>query len=193
MAIFNPRDKSRTSGGKAYDMVRKNTQPPKDQGGWIAISRALLESPAYRTLSVNARKALDRLLIEHVGHGRLKNGQLLVTHEQFQAYGVTGEYVADAVEELQYKGLLKSKKGRAGNGTAHPTVYTLTIDGTYDGLAATNDWKRFTMAEARLWGEVVRKQRSEQRAKIGRKKKSSLRESEIRPLRVSEIRRGSKE
>lgn len=193
MARFNPRDKSRTAESKTRSMVRKNTQPPSDQGGWMAVSRLFLESPAYRSLSVNALKALNRLMIEHIGHGRLMNGELLVTHEQFQEYGVTGEYVADAVDELQYKGLVRTQKGRAGNGTAHPTVYTLTFDGTSNGLAATNEWKRFTMAEARLWSEVIRKQLADERAKVGRKKKSSLRVSEIPPLRVSEIRRGLKE
>lgn len=188
MPVFDPRDKSRTSAGKTFNMVRKHTRPPEDQGGWMAITRELLESAAYRSLSVNARKALDRLIIEHIGHGRVMNGRLIVTHDQFIEYGTTGEYVADAIDELQYKGLLKSKKGRAGNGTAHPTIYTLTFDGSHDGIAATNEWKKFTMAEARLWSEVVRKQRADNRAGVGRKKKSSLRVSEICPLRVSEIR-----
>jgi hypothetical protein len=148
LAIFNPRDKSRTEGGKTFNLVKKNTQPPSDQGGWIAISREFLESAAYRSLSVNGRKALDRLMIEHIGHGRTRNGKLIVTHEQFIDYGVTCDFVADALDELAYKGLLKMEKGRAGNGTAHPTIYTLTFDGTHDGLPASNPWKRFTMAEA---------------------------------------------
>ncbi|KSV76697.1 hypothetical protein N182_24810 [Sinorhizobium sp. GL2] len=187
-SVFNPRDKSRTTGGKTFNLVRKHTQPPADQGGWIAITREFLESAAYRSLSGNARKALDRLKIEHIGHGRTQNGRLIVPHDQFYAYGVTAEYVADALEELEFKGLIKMSKGRAGNGTAHPTIYRLTFDGTHDGLAATNEWKRLTMEDAKRWSEVVRKERMEQRAKVGRKK-SSLRDSEIRPLRVSEIRR----
>lgn len=189
MAKFNPRDRSRTETGKTASLVRRHTQPPTDQGGWMAISRDFLESAAYRSLSVNARKCLDRLIVEHIGHGRTENGRLIVTHEQFIEYGVTGEYAGDAVDELAYKGLVKAERGKAGNGTSHPTVFTLTFDGTYDGAPATNQWKKFTMAEARLWSEAVRKQRADARAKLGRKKKSSLRVSEIRPLRVSEIRR----
>lgn len=191
MSVFDPRDRSKTAAGKTFDMVKKNTQPPKDQSGWMAITRDLLESPSYRTLSVNGRKALDRLIIEHIGHGRLKNGQLVVTHDQFIDYGVTGEYVADAIDELEYKGLLKADRGRAGAGTAHPTIYRLTFDGTHEGLPASNEWKKFTMAEARLWSEVVRQQRLKKRSNVGRKKKTSLRDSEIRPLWVSEIRRRS--
>lgn len=120
---------------------------------------------------MNARKALDRLIIEHISHGRTENGKLIVTYEQLYAYGVTFGSIADALEELAYKRLIKMTKGRAGNGTAHPTVFTLTFDGTQDGAAATNEWRRFTMAEARLWSEVVRKQLADARSKPGRKKK----------------------
>lgn len=189
MAIFSPRDRSRTELGKTASLVRRHTRPPSDQGGWMAITRDFLESAAYRSLSVNGRKCLDRLIIEHIGHNRLENGRLVVTHEHFIDYGVTGEYVGDALDELAYKGLLKAERGKAGNGTAHPTIFTLTFDGRHDGAAASNEWKKFTMAEARLWSEAVRKQRADDRAKVGRKNKSSLRVSEIRPLRVSEIRR----
>lgn len=187
--VFDPRDKSRTSAGKTYNMVKKNTQPPADQGGWMAITRELLECAAYRSLSVNGRKALDRLIIEHISHGRSENGKLIVTHDQFYAYGVTFSSIADALDELAYKGLVKMSKGRAGNGTAHPTIYTLTFDGTHDGAAATNEWRRFTMAEARLWSEVVRKQLADARSKLGRKKKSPLRDSVVPPLRVPVVRR----
>ncbi|MCB1469256.1 MAG: hypothetical protein KDK08_19430 [Rhizobiaceae bacterium] len=189
MAIFSPRDKSRTESGKTASLVRQHTRPPDDQGGWFAITRDFLESAAFRSLSVNARKCLDRLIIEHISHNRLENGRLIVTHEQFIEYGVTGEYVGDALDELAYKGLLKAERGKAGNGTAHPTIFTLTFDGRRDGLPATDEWKKCTLAEARLWSEVVRNQRAQARAKVGRKNKSSLRVSEIRPLRVSEIRR----
>lgn len=189
MAVFNPRDKSRTAEGKTFSMIKKHTKPPTDQGGWMAISRELLECPAYRSLSVNARKALDRLIIEHIAHGRTENGKLIVTHDQLYDYGVTFGSIADALEELAYKKLVKMVKGRAGNGTAHPSVFTLTFDGTGDGAPATNEWKRFTMPEARLWSEVVKKQRAEARAKPGRKKKSPLRDSVVPPLRVPVVRR----
>lgn len=187
--VFNPRDKSRTTGGKTFSMVKKNTQPPANQGGWMAITREFLESAAYRSLSVNGRKALDRLIVEHIAHGRSENGKLIVTHDQLFEYGVTFGSIADALEELAYKKLVKMVKGRAGNGTAHPTIFTLTFDGTHEGAPATNEWKRFTMAEARLWSEVVRKQLAEARSKPGRKKKSSLRDSVVSPLRVPVVRR----
>lgn len=187
MPVLNLRDKSRTTGGKTYNMVTKVTTPPKDQGGWMAMTSDLLKSAAYRSLSPNARKVLDRLIIEHIDNGRRSNGTLIVTHDQFYAFGVTAEYIADAQDELEYKGLIKVQRGRAGNGTAHPSVFTLTFDGTSEGACATNEWKRFTLQEAKFWSEVVRHQLKEKRSAIGRKRKSSLRDSEIRPLRDSEI------
>lgn len=184
MAKFNPRDRSRTTEGKTASLVKKHTNPPRDQGGWMALTLDMLESAAYRTLSPNGRKCWDRLTLEHVAHGGRENGRLIVTHEQFIDYGVTGEYVADGLDELAYKGLIKMQRGKAGNGTAHPTVFTLTFMGTYDGAPATNEWKRFTVAEAKLWSEVVRKQRADARA-AKHKSRSSLRDSEVRHFGIA--------
>lgn len=167
---FDPRDKSRTSGGKTRSLVAKHTAPPRDQGGWMAITREFLESPAYRTLSVNGRKSLDRLIIEHISHGRQHNGRLTVTHEQFYAYGVTAESIADALEELEFKRLITMEKGRAGNGTAHATIYTLTFDGTHEGAPAANGWRSITMDDAKRWSETVRKDRATARAQAKKKK-----------------------
>lgn len=108
MAEFNPRDKSRTSQGKTRAMVRKHTAPPSgtDDGSlrWQWFTIQLLESAAFTTLSANACRAFFRIVIEHTSHAALENGKLIVTHPQFVSYGVTGEYVADAIDELEYKG-----------------------------------------------------------------------------------------
>jgi len=170
-AIFSARDKSRTSAGKRHNMVRKATQPPADQGGWIAETKLFLESAAYRSLSINARRVLDRLKLEHIDHGRAENGELIVTHQQFIEYGATPDFVGDGIDECVFKGLVKVRRGRAGNGTAHPNVYTLTFDGTSDGLGATNEWRSFTEDDSKRWTEAVRQRRADQRSGVGRKKK----------------------
>lgn len=103
-------------------MVRKHTAPPRseesgrDDGSlrWQWFTIQLLESPAFTTLSANACRAFFRIVIEHTSHAALENGKLVVTHPQFVSYGVTGEYVADALDELEYKGLIKfAAAGRA--------------------------------------------------------------------------------
>ncbi len=194
--IFNARDKSRTSGGKTFNMIKKNTSPPKptrDGGGpvqrWQWLTIELMESDAFRTLSSNATKAFFRIIIEHTSHGAMQNGQLIVTHQQFSEYGVTREYVADALDELAYKGLIKIRRGRAGAGTAHPNRYTLTFVGDCEGAAPTNEWRRCTVEICLNWSQVERKLAAAKREKIGRKKQTPLRDSEIPPLRDSEIRR----
>lgn len=198
MPEFNPRDKSRTSPGKTRTMVRKNTRPPQvgeksvdgDQR-WQWLTVEMMASAAFTMLSSNATKAFFRLLIEHASHAALENGRLIVTHAQFVEYGVTAEYVADAIDELEYKGLIKVKRGRAAAGTAHPNLFTLTFVGDFEGAPPTNDWRRCTRETCARWTKIDRKAAADQRGKVGRKKKSSLRVSEIPPLRVSEIRRVS--
>lgn len=189
MAEFSQRDKSRTTAGKTRNLVRKHTNPPRpDKRGeslppdqrWQWFTSKLMSSIAFRSLSTNAFKGLFRVIIEHNAHAALENGKLVVTHSQFIEYGVTGEYVGDAIDELEYKGLVLIRRGRAGAGTAHPNVFTLTFVGDYEGAAATNDWRRCTAERCHQWIKVDRALAKDRREKVGRKKKSSLRDSEIR-------------
>ncbi|WJR67252.1 hypothetical protein QTA58_00315 [Neorhizobium sp. CSC1952] len=196
MPEFNPRDKSRTTRGKTFNEIRKNSRPPSQGAAsadssqrWQWLTVELLSSPAFRTLSPNASRAFFRIIIEHAAHGALENGKLIVTHPQFVEHGVTGEYVADAIDELEYKGLIKIKRGRAGAGTAHPNLYTLTFSGDYEGAPATNEWRKCSLERCRRWDEVDRKIAKANREKLGRKKIASLRNPEMRPLRNPEMRK----
>ncbi|TIM21270.1 MAG: hypothetical protein E5Y61_32435 [Mesorhizobium sp.] len=184
--------KDRTCKGKTYNLVRKHTKPSAEENGWQWLTRDFMESDAFRTLSGNAHRALFRILIEHVSHAALCNGRLIVTHTQFIEYGVTGEYVADATGELEFKGIIRVQRGKAGDGTSHPNTYRLTFTGDHEGAPATNEWRRCTMAMAKAWSTTVRKQQAEQRGKLGRKKKTPLRTSEMSPLRSSEMRKVSR-
>lgn len=198
MAEFNPRDKSRTSTGKTRNSVRKYTAPPRPEDKdasstqrWQWLTIELMESAAFTSLSANASRAFFRIIIQHTAHAALENGKLVVTHPQFVDYGVTGEYVADAIDELHYKGLIKVHRGRAGSGVAHPNRFTLTFVGDFEGAPPTNEWRHCTPERCKRWSDVDRKIAAEKRGVVGRKKKSPLRDSEIRPLRDSEIRRAS--
>lgn len=188
MTPIDFKDKSRTSRGKTYNLVMKHNKPPADQNGWGWFTVDFMCSVAFRSLSVNAVRAIMRLVVEHSVQGGLHNGQLIVTHQQFKAHGVSGEYVADAIDELAFKGLVRVRKGRAGAGSSHPNVYRLTWIGDHEGAPPTNEWKRCTEAVALLWSETIRKQQADKRGSVGRKKKTPLRETEIRPLRDSETR-----
>ncbi|MDF0695491.1 hypothetical protein PYR71_02990 [Rhizobium sp. MC63] len=153
---------------------RKHTAPPSgsDDGRlrWQWLTIQLLESPAFTSLSANASRAFFRIIVEHTAHAALANGRLVVTHPQFVSYGVTGEYVADALDELDYKGLVKVRCGRAGSGVAHPNIFTLTFVGDHEGAPPTHDWRRCTAERCRRWSEIDRKLAADERGRVGRKK-----------------------
>ena len=49
---------------------------------------AMLESRAYRAMSVSAHRVMSRIEIELSAHGGNDNGKLPVTYQDFIAYGV---------------------------------------------------------------------------------------------------------
>jgi hypothetical protein len=57
-------------------------------GQWNARTIDMMESPAYRVLSVSAHRVLDRVCIELAHHGGNDNGKLPVTYQDFMAYGI---------------------------------------------------------------------------------------------------------
>jgi hypothetical protein len=57
-------------------------------GSWVPHTLALLSSPAWRALSGEALLLLSRIEIAQMKTGGHKNGELVVTYEQFEAYGV---------------------------------------------------------------------------------------------------------
>jgi hypothetical protein len=57
-------------------------------GQWSPRLIEMLESPAYRVLSVSAHRVISRIEIEHARHGGNDNGNLPVTKHDFMAYGM---------------------------------------------------------------------------------------------------------
>ena len=88
----------------------------------------MLELPAYRVLTLSARRVLDRLEIELLRHGGNENGRLAVTYLQFEDWGVRGNSVAAAVREVIALGFAEiTERGCAGNaGHGKPNLYRLT-------------------------------------------------------------------
>ena len=65
---------------------RANRSPPKEP--WVWLTRELMESPAWGALTAPARRVVDRILIEHMHHAGTENGELVVTFDNFEAFGV---------------------------------------------------------------------------------------------------------
>lgn len=76
----------------------------------------MLESYAYRVLSLSARRLLDRIELENMYHGGAENGQLPVTYEDFENYGIDRGSIAPAMREAVALGFLEIREpGCAGN------------------------------------------------------------------------------
>jgi hypothetical protein len=138
-------------------------------GQFIAHPRQMLESPAWRALSLAARKSLDRIEIEHMIHGGAENGKLPVTYQDFESYGVRRHSVASAVRELAALGIVAiSKKGYGGAAAMRaPSEYRLTFrpawnsgsadaDGTHEYLKIKTDEEAETIAAAARAGSNPR-------------------------------------
>ena len=120
------------------------------EGHWTSLGSELLESHAWRAQSDNCRKVIDRVIVEHIGHGALSNGALAVTHGDFHLYGIRRSSVLAAIEEAIALGLLR--RVRAGHRAwgafkGRAAVYALTWFATHSGQAPTNEWKRFETIE----------------------------------------------
>jgi hypothetical protein len=108
----------------------------------------MLESPAYRVLSVSAHRVLSRIEIEHGHHGGLENGRLPVTVQNFEEYGMDRHAIAPAIRECVALGFVEvTVQGRGGNAEfRQPNQFRLTYVFTADA-AATNDWRQIETME----------------------------------------------
>jgi hypothetical protein len=88
----------------------------------------MMESPAYRVLSLSAQRVLDRISIELAHHGGNDNGKLPVTYEQFEEYGIYRHAVAPAIRELEALGFIEvTQRGRPSAGEFRlPNHFRLT-------------------------------------------------------------------
>lgn len=122
-------------------------------GQWAAHRIDMLRSPAWRALSLSARRLLDRLEIEHADHGGKENGRLPVTYEDLVRYGIERHAIAPAIREAVALGFLEiTEQGRAGNAEyRRPNFFRLTYLPTK--YSPTDEWTKITEEDA----EVIKK------------------------------------
>jgi hypothetical protein len=83
---------------------------------FVPHTLSMLVSHAYRVLSLTARRVLDRIEIEHLQHGGKENGNLTVTYDQFEDYGIHRHAIGPAIREVVVLGFVEiTEHGRAGN------------------------------------------------------------------------------
>jgi hypothetical protein len=130
---------------------RLNAPPANQPWGWFSFE--LLESAAMRSLSVNGRRALDRIRLEHMTHAGLENGRLKVTWNDFVKFGIGRRFIPGALAEVIVAGIVAiTQPGRkaCGKDQGDPTQYRLTylpVAEPGDFRPPTNEWKRFSAAK----------------------------------------------
>jgi hypothetical protein len=151
----------------------------------------LLESPAYRATGFAARKALERIEIEHAHHGGNDNGRLPVTYADFEKWDIHPNYIAPAIRELVALGLIEvTQKGYGGKeGDRKPSLYRLTYRPAWDAVRnsdGTHEWRKIkTREEAEAIAAAARKA-ADPRVVERSKRKSSPSVSEGASPSVSE-------
>jgi hypothetical protein len=177
---------------------RKSKQPNSPPSGapWIWQTADILASPAWRAMSINARRALDRIMLEHMAHAGTENGNLLVTHRQFIEAGVSRDYVADAIDELEHLRLIRvTVRGRGGIGSHHANRFLLTWMPERGSRFCDDPWTRTDEGRVQAWQQARKalkrkRQRSTQtKSRDGVKNHFPTPQTRTRALRIPGVER----
>jgi hypothetical protein len=143
------------------DQDKRYRRRNKISGQFSAYLIKMLESPAYRVLSLSARRVINRIEIELAHHGGCDNGRLPVTYADFESYGIDRHAIAPAVREAEALGfIVVTERGRAGNAEYRsPNLFRLTFRQTKGLLGdGTHEWRKIgTIEEAAQIAAAARK------------------------------------
>ncbi len=148
--------------GKQYDATGRSTGTPTGRlkkllavpanEPWVWLTRELLASPAWRAQSINCRRLIDFLLVDHANHAGTENGNLMAPYDQLVESGASRSEICNAVDEAKFLGLLWVNRGGRWAGTNQPSTYQLTFLPTVSNMQpATNDWKGKTPEAIKAW------------------------------------------
>ncbi len=146
-------DKTGRSAGRRR---RKNPPSGPTQCGideWVWQPVEMLMGEAWREISINARRVVERLMIEHCAQGATSNGELCVSYEQFEEHGASYNHIAAAISEAEAAGAIVARRQGKQAGRNSPTFYRLTWLGGWNAsgemIPPTNDWKSRTAADVK--------------------------------------------
>ena len=152
---------------------------------WVSYPRSMISSPAMRALSLSAIRAMHRLEEEHMSHGGAENGRLIVTHDQFIAWGIHKDSVSPAIRELVALGFVEvTEKGAAGNENyRRPARYRLTYVNDNGRSQPSHEWKSIkTIEDAESVAAVARAAKDQRAVAAGSKNKIPVPESRTVPV-----------
>jgi hypothetical protein len=134
-------------------------------GQWSGRLIEMLESPAFRALSLAAHRVIHRVEIELAHHGGQDNGRLPVTFDDFEQYGIHRHSIAPGIREAVALGFLEiTQQGRAGNAEwRQPNLFRLTYrpaKGVY-GSDGSHEWRKIGEDEAAVIAAAARNAKPE--------------------------------
>jgi hypothetical protein len=119
----------------------------------------LLASKPWLWRSLNLRRLIDRLELEHARHAGLENGFLEVSWRQFAETGVSRDFIKPTIDEGIKLGLVAvTHQGTSASGSRRdPSLYRLTYlpakfipaVGAAEWHAPTDEWRHVTDKPAR--------------------------------------------
>lgn len=166
MRISNTKpDATGRSSGRVAGKFGKHLKPPPGES-FVWFTRSMMESPSWSALSINGRRILDRLILEQLSHAGTENGNLIATHEQFREFGVPGNAVRPAVDELVFLGFIRCERGGRWAGKNTPSRYRLTWLGDRHGAAPSNEWLHVSIEQIEAWQKQRRELRKAYRDSI---------------------------
>jgi hypothetical protein len=135
-------------------------------------TRAMLESPAYRVMSLVAHRIIARIEIELCRHGGNDNGKLPVTYADFIEYGIHHGSIAAGIREAEALGFIRvTERGSGGNREyRRPNLYMLTFsyDRSTRDAVPPNDWEKIkTIEEAEKIARAARNAKDERAEAFG--------------------------
>jgi hypothetical protein len=116
----------------------------------------MLESPAWRALSLSGRRVIDRIEIEHGHHGGSDNGRLPVTFDNFEGFGMSHKSIAPGIRAAVALGFARiTERGRPSESDfgRHPNYFQLTYLPVRRGTrwcGPTDEWKQIKTLEEAL-------------------------------------------
>jgi hypothetical protein len=105
--------------------------------GFVKLPLPMIESEAWRSLGINARRFLDFLMIQQIRHAGKANGALRAPYSQLVKFGIGRRLISSAIEETIRFGFVDCRRGF---GRA-PSGYALTWLPYGDGSAPSNHWR----------------------------------------------------
>ena len=149
-------------GGRSSNRRRRTTIG----GAFVPRRVEMIESPAFGALSLSGHRVLARLEVELAHHAGTDNGNLPVTFDDFEHFGIHRHAVAPGLREAEALGFIEWKHGAAGNATfRRPGLFRLTYLHT-DFAEPTDEWRRIkTEAEAWQLAHFARYEKSSKKQK----------------------------